>query len=428
MIVVLVLAFLLLMLFLGMPVGFALGVAGVTGLWLEGGTDAVISVMSNTPFRTVASFVLTTVPMFILMAEIISRANIVTEVYLAAEKWLGKLPGALAIATVLAGAGMGAMSGSSTAAAACISSIAIPEMRRAGYSLHVSCGVVAVAGTLAIMIPPSVPLVIYGIATETSIGKLLIAGIIPGLITTLVYSIGILIWNKLKPGIMPTGQSYSWAQKITSLKPLWSFVILGTVVIAILYSGIGTPTEAAALGAFGAAVIGLVTRRVNFKGLYDAALQAVKITAMIFTIIIGAMTTSYFFTLTRTVQGVIDFIGTSGIPPWGVIALIMVLYLILGCIMDQIPILLLTLPLTFPLITSLGFDAIWFGIIVTKLAEIGLVTPPVGLSAYVVSATAKAPLDQVFRGTGVMLIFEAFTMALLLTFPIIATWLPSLMK
>lgn len=423
-----ILIFMLVLLVLGMPVGFAMGVAGMIGLYLEGGTGAIASILSNAPYRSAANFALSTVPMFIFMAEIVSRANIVQEVFVAARRWLGKTPGGLAIATVIASAGMGAMSGSSTAAAACMSSIAVPEMRRAGYSLEVAAGVVTVAGTLAIMIPPSIPLVIYGLVTETSIGKLLIAGIVPGIMTALVYSGGILVWNKLRPGVMPVGQAYSYREKFASLKPLWAFLILGSVVIITLYTGIGTPTEAAAIGAFGAAVIALVTRRIDLKGLYSAALQTAKITTMIFTIIIGAMVVGYFFTLTQTAQNLIAFIGTLSIPHWFIIGLLVILYLILGCMMDQIAILLLTLPLTFPLVVSMGYDPIWFGVIVTKLAEAGLVTPPVGMNAYVVSATIRVPLEQVFKGTGVMLMFEFITLCLLLAFPIIATWLPSLMK
>lgn len=428
MIVALIILFLLFLMFVGMPVGFAMGVSGMVGLFFKGGPDAILSIMSNAPYRTAANYALSTVPMFIFMAEIVSRANIVREVFVAAERWLGRIPGGLAIATVIASAGMGAMSGSSTAAAACMSAIAIPEMRKAGYSLPVSAGVVTVSGTLAIMIPPSIPLVIYGIVTETSIGKLLIAGIIPGLMTTLIYSVGIVLWNKVKPGVMPVGRSFSMKEKLDSLRPLWAFLILGSIVIVSLYAGIATPTEAAAVGAFGAAIVSLLMRRIDLKGLYEAALSTAKITTMIFTIIIGAMVCGYFFTLTQAAQNMVSFIGASQIPAWAIMACLVVLYLILGCIMDQIAILLLTLPLTFPLVMNLGYDAIWFGIIVTKLAEIGLVTPPVGMNAYVVSATVKVPLDQVFRGTGVMLSFEAITLAILLAFPVIATWLPSLMK
>ncbi|MDD2737225.1 MAG: TRAP transporter large permease [Desulfuromonadaceae bacterium] len=417
----------LLLFALGMPVGFAMGVAGVIGLFWEGGLQAVYSIMSNTPFRSVASINLSTVPLFIFMAEMVARGNIASDVFGAAQKWIGKTPGGLAYATVAASAGMGAMSGSSVAAAASLSSITIPEMRKAGYDAQVAAGVVTVAGTLAIMIPPSIPLVIYGIVTETSTGKLLMAGILPGILTAVSYCIGILLWRRFKPGVFPDGYSYSWKEKFASLKPLWAFLILGTIVIVTLYSGIGTSTEAAAVGAMGAAVITVLSRRATFRDVYQAALSTAKLTTMIFTIIVGAMILGYFFTLSQTPQNLVKAIGDSGIPAWGVMGLVVVLYLFLGCVMDQVAVLLLTLPLTFPLVTQLGFDAIWFGIIVTKLAEIGLITPPVGMNAYVVSATAKIPLDVVFRGTVVMLAFEIITMIFLLAFPIISTWIPSLM-
>lgn len=424
----LVLFLLILLLFLGMPVGFALGVSGLTGLLLEGGTNIFTSILSTVPYRSVANYSLATVPLFIFMAEVIAKANIVGDIFKIIQKWVGSIPGGLAITTVIASAGMGAMSGSSTASAACMSSLAVPEMCRAGYKLPVAAGVVTVAGTLAIMIPPSIPLVIYGIVTETSIGKLLIAGIIPGLMTTLIYSTGILAWGKIDKGSMPKSQSYTWKEKFEGIQDLWPFLVLVTLVIGSMYTGLATATEAAAVGAAGAVVISLIIRRINARGIFEAAMRTVKTTTMIFTIIIGAMIFGYFFTMTQVAQKLISFIAASGIPNLLIILILVVFYLILGCMLDVIAILLLTLPLTFPLVTSMGYDPIWFGIIVTKLCEIGLVTPPVGMNAYVVSGTINAPLELVFKGTGVMLSFEAVTLILLLCFPIISTWLPSFMK
>lgn len=419
---------LLFLIFVGMPVGFAMGTSGLIGLMLVGGSSAVSSIMSTVPYRTVASFTLTTIPMFILMAEFISESRIVKELFDAAQKWLGRIPGGLAIATVIASAAMGAMSGSSTATAATMSSITVPEMRKAGYKTEVATGVVAVAGTLAIMIPPSIPLVIYGITTETSIGKLLIAGIIPGLLTALVYSVGILIWNKVSPGVMPGSKAYSWKEKINALRPLQAFLVLIFIVIGALYTGIATPTESAALGASGALIISLAYRRIDIKGIYQAVFRTAKSTTMIATIIMGAMVFGYFLTLTQATQNAINFIGQLNVPNMVILVFIILLYVALGCILDQIAILLLTLPLTFPLMTGLGYDAVWFGVIATKLAEIGLVTPPVGMNVYVVGATTKVPLEKIFKGTGVMLLMEVITLALLIIFPAIATWLPSNVK
>ena len=414
------------MLIIGVPVGFALGISGLVGLYLVGGIDAVRGVMDTVPYRTAASYTLTTVPMFILMAELISESGIVKEIFSATQKWTERLPGGLAISSVLASAGMAAMSGSSTASAAALSSIAAPEMIRHGYRTHVAAGIITVAGTLAIMIPPSIPLVIYGIVTENSIGQLLIAGIIPGLMTAGVYIIGIVFWSKMRPGDMPLSSSvYNWAERFSSLKPLWAFIILATIVVGSIYSGLATPTEAAAVGAFGALVLPLLRRQLGWHGVREAFYKTVSVTTMIFMIIIGAMIFGYFLTLTQAAQMLIAFISESHSSPGLVLFMIVVLYLILGCFLDVIAILLITLPLVYPLMMSLGYHPIWFGVIVVKLIEIALITPPLGMNAYVVSASTKIPLEQVFRGTVIMLCFEFVTLALLIFIPDLVTWLPS---
>jgi tripartite ATP-independent transporter DctM subunit len=427
--IVLVTVFLLvLFLFLGMPVAFSLGLSGVIGLLLAGGPDAVYSVLFTVPYRTAANYTLTTVPMFILMAQLVSVSGIVSEVFTAARLWLERLPGGLAIASVLASAGMGAMSGSSTASAAAMASITVPEMIKHGYNASVAAGVISVAGTLAIMIPPSIGLVLYGIITENSIGKLLIAGIIPGLMTATTYCLGIITWNRLKPGIMPaTTNRYTWGQRFIALRPLWAFIILALLVIGSMYLGWATPTESAAIGAFGALTLSLFRRRLGWKEFQQAVVRTIEITAMIFMIIIGAMIFGYFLTLTQTTQKMIVVIAGLHFPPWLVLGLILVLLISLGCMLDQLAIMLITLPLIYPLVINLGYDPIWFGVICMKVGEIGLVTPPVGMNAYVVSASTGVPLDQVFRGIGFMLIFEIISLALLLAFPGLTTWLPSMM-
>ena len=426
--VVLAIFLLLLLLFLGMPVAFSLGLSGIAGLLLTGGPEAVYSVLYTVPYRTAANYTLTTVPMFILMAQLVSAGGIVTEVFTAARLWLARLPGGLAIASVFASAGVGAMSGSSTASAAAMAAITIPEMQKHGYSTPVAAGVVTVAGTLAIMIPPSIGLVLYGIITENSIGKLLIAGLIPGLLTALIYCLGIILWNKVRPGVMPpTTHRYSWGRRWRALRPLWAFIVLAVLVIGSMYLGWATPTEAASVGAFGALIIPLVRKRLGWADIKWAVVKTIEITTMIFTIIIGAMIFGYFLTITQTTQKLILFIGNLSLPPWSVLALILVLLVALGCMLDQLAILLITLPLVYPLVMELGYDPIWFGVICIKVGEIGLVTPPVGMNAYVVSASTGIPLDQIFRGLAVMLLFEFVSMALLLSFPALTTWLPSMM-
>ncbi len=415
-------------LLIGAPVGFALGLSGVIGLYLVGGVDAVCGVMNTVPYRTAASYTLTTVPMFILMAELISESGVVKELFSAAQKWLDRLPGGLAIASVFASAGMAAMSGSSTASAAALASISIPEMIRHGYKTYVAAGVITVAGTLAIMIPPSIPFVIYGAVTENSIGKLLIAGVIPGLMTASVYTVGIIIWSKVCPNDMPRSSSkYSWRERWQSIRDLWAFAILASMVLVSMYLGLATPTEAAAVGAFGALVIPLLRRQIALQGIRKAIHKTIEVTTMIFMIIIGAMIFGYFLTITQAAQGLISYIGGLHTSRTMVLCLLVVMYLILGCFLDVIAILLITLPLVYPLVISLGYDAIWFGVIIVKLIEIALITPPLGMNAYVVSASSKIPLEYVFRGTIVMLLFEGVTLGVLLYFPSISTWLPSMM-
>ncbi|MCL4442427.1 MAG: TRAP transporter large permease [Firmicutes bacterium] len=417
----------IILLALGMPVGLALGVAGSAGLFLVGGWDTLLGIVSTTPYRSVASVTMATIPLFIFMAELVSSGGLARSLFDACTRFTGRLPGGVAIATVLANAGFGAMSGSSLAAAGAMSSVAMPELRRSGYSPSIASGVIAVAGTLAIMIPPSIPLVIYGITTETSIGQLLIAGIVPSLLTALVYSIGIIVWGRILPGTVPKGKAYSWKEKLLSLRDLWGFLIIVGFIFFTLYGGVATPSEVAAIGATITLIFLLVTRQIGIKGIVEALVRTLKASAMIFLIIVGAMIFGYYLTVSQVAQGLIAFISQSSVPSWGVMFFLVILYLILGCLLDQVAILLITLPLTFPLVTSLGYDPIWFGIIVTKLAEIGLITPPVGMNCYVVSGATGVPLEDVFRGSGMMLAFEAITLALLLFFPVISTWLPSTM-
>lgn len=419
----------LVFLFLGMPVAFSLGTAGAIGLYIFGGSDAVLGILGTVPYRSAAHYTLSTLPMFILMAQFISVSGIVDDIFVAAQRWLEGLPGGLAITTIFAAAGMAAMSGSSTASAATLSTMAVPQMIKHGYSARVATGVVTVAGTLAIMIPPSIAFVLYGIITETSIGQLLIAGIIPGILTAAMYCVGVLIWSKAAPGSMPPSTNmYSWKDRVDSLKPLWPFLFLASIVIGSMYGGLATPTEAAALGAFGSLVIPMALRRMSKKNFSTAVVSSMKSTTMIFTIIIGAMIFGYFLTITESTQHLVAYIGGLEVNRWWIMIAIVVMYLILGCVMDQVAILLITLPMVFPLIVSLGFDPIWFGVICTKTAEIGMASPPVGMNAFVVSATTKVPLEDVFRGTWPLLAVDVVSLALLLAFPLLSTWLPSTMN
>jgi C4-dicarboxylate transporter, DctM subunit len=414
-------------LILGMPVAFALLSSGAIGLFVTD-IDSMFSILTTAPYRTAASFTLSTIPLFIFMAEILARGGFAKDLYKACYIWIGHLSGGLAISSVLASALMGAMSGSTTATAAAMSRIAIPEMDRYGYNRRISTGVIAFGGTIAIMIPPSIPLVIYGILTENSIGKLLIAGILPGILTAIILCIAIYLRSRLNPTWTPLVKPYSWKERFKSLSSLWSVLLIIIIVIGSIYTGFATATESAALGATGATLIGIITRRLNFRLFLQALRDTIKTTSMIFLIIIGAMVFGYYLTITGASNAVIDNVTSLPLPSFGILLVILLIYLILGFFMDGIAILLLTLPLTYPIISSLGYDPIWFGILVIFMGEIGLVTPPLGLNAFIVSSISKEPIENVFKGVTFFLVCAFLILVLLVAFPGISTWLPSNLK
>ncbi|KAB2336217.1 TRAP transporter large permease [Cytobacillus depressus] len=428
MIVAIPLILLLLFIATGMPIAFSMAISGAVGLILIGGLDLFLGIAQTTPYENAAVFLFTTIPMFILMAELMTASNMTKDLFYASNKWLGHLPGGLGIATVLAGAGLGAISGSSTAAAATLATSAVPEMKKYGYKTHFAMGVASMSGTLAIMIPPSIVLILYGIITETGVGGLLIAGIIPGILTALGYMVTIYFWVKRKPDVAPKlVEKPSISERFRSLKTVWPALILMTVVIGGIYSGIVTSTEAGAFGAFATIVIALSMRRLTFKNTQNAFQRTLKSTAMIMTIIIGAMIFGYFLTVSQVTQDVIHIIVDSGMSKWLVLTFVVILYLILGVFMDQVAILILTLPFTFPLMISLGFNPIWFGIIVTKTAEIGLVTPPVGMNVFVASGAAGVSTSEGFRGVTRFVIADLIILLILILFPFLSTWLPGMM-
>ncbi len=419
---------LLVLLALGVPVAFSLALTGSIGLIVTHGPDVLLNQLKTIPYRSVASGTLATIPLFILMAEFVNQGGIARQLFDAANKWLGRLPAGVAIATVFSSAGFGAISGSSTAASGTFSRAAIPEFKRLGNGLSAATGLIAVSGTLAVMIPPSVPLVMYGIITENSVGKLLLAGFVPGIMTAIVYSLGLIIWARMDPETLPRGENFSWQEKIKALKEIWGFLVIASSIVISLYSGFATATEIAGIGAGVALVLSLLTKKLNARKIYLALVSTIKTFTMIMTIIVGAMIFSYFLALNKAPQAIVAAIANSGLPPFGILLLIIFLYFVLGCFMDQIAILIITLPLTYPIVRSLGVDPIWYGILVVKMVEIGLVTPPMGLNVYVTSGATGVPVETVFRGTGYMLLFELVALGLLLMFPQIATWLPSLVK
>ncbi|MEQ8490460.1 MAG: TRAP transporter large permease [Marinovum algicola] len=406
----------------GMPIGFAMGIAGTVGLYLIGGLNLALGILSVAPYRNTASWLLTAIPLFILMAEILSASRISSDMFRAANKWVGHLPGGLAVATVFTSAGFGAVSGSSTAATATMARTVAPEAQRYGYDRGMIVGTVAAAGTLSIMIPPSVVLMVYGIITETSIGGLFIAGILPGLVTALSFAGITMVWATLNRDLAPPVHSHGWRERFASLRDVWPVVLLFVFVVAGIYSGAVTVTEAAAVGCFGAIMIAAVLlRRMGWREFMGALERTTRPTAMIFTIIIGAHIFGYFVTLTMAPQALVSYVQGLEIGPGVVILILILIYILLGCVMDQLAILILTMPIVFPMVMELGYSPIWFGILVTKTVEIGLITPPIGMNVFVASSITGVPLKRVFVGVLPFVLAEFAVLALIAFFPEIVT-------
>jgi tripartite ATP-independent transporter DctM subunit len=388
----------------------------------------VLGVLQTTPFSAASSYELISVPMFVLMAEFVILSGVADSLFKAAATWVGRVPGGLGMATAIAGAGFGAISGSSTASAATLSATTIPAMLKQGYEPQLACGVVAISGTLAMLIPPSIALVLYGIIADVSIGQLLVGGVIPGIVVTfaIMATVYYLVWRD--PSRAPLGQSYSLKEKLLSLKVVWPMLILFMAVTGFIYTGIATPTEASGLGAFGAFVLAWQAKKINLQSTTDALTRSAHTSCMIVLIILGAHIFGYFFTLTQTTQELVKWIGALDVSRWVVMAMILFGYLILGCLMDQIAILILTVPIVLPLVKALGFDPIWFGVIVIVTAEVGMVTPPVGLNVFVVSRYTGRPLAEIFQGVMPHVVAHILVIALFVVFPEIILWLPSTMK
>ena len=416
-------------LLLGVPIAFSLATAGIVGIYLIGGDwNVVLRILGTTPFGAAAEYVLTTIPMFILMAYFTASGGLARDLYTAGAHWLSPVKGGLAIATVFACGIFGAMSGASLAAAAVMSSIAMPEMRRHGYSDELAAGAIGIGATLDILIPPSVGMVIYGITTQTSIGKLLIAGVVPGIIVAVFLVIAIAVWVRVRPAHAPETYVVPARERWASLGRIWASLLLIALVIALLYTGVATPTEVGALGAFLAAVIGVAFGRLTWAGALDAVRRTIKTSALIFMILIGATVFGYYMAMSQIPQHVVATVGGLNLNRWVVMIGIVVAYFVVSMFMDELPLLLLTLQLTFPLITSLGFDPIWFGVMSMLMVSMGLVFPPVGMIAFVVSSNGNVSLLKVYKGTSILMIALVLTTALIMVFPEIVLWLPNRMK
>lgn len=412
-------------------IGVALGVVSFVGIWAIRGPDVAITMLGTTPFEFAAHWSLSAIPMFLLMGAVAYHSRITTEIFKVAELWLGGLPGGLAVAANWACAGFSAASGASIATAAAMGRITIPEMIRAGYDKGLATGVVASSGTLGIMIPPSIAMVLYGIFAEVSITKLFIAGVLPGVLTATVYALMIMIRCKVNPELAPKKpMTVSWGDRFRSLAGIWPLAVLLVGLIGGLYGGIVTATEAGALGAILSIAIAAFRGRMSVRILTLSVVEALTNTARIFFIAVAAVLLSRFLTLSGMPGFLIDLIGSWAADPLLLILATALIYLLLGMFLDPIGLMLITLPLFIPLFEALDFDMIWFGILVIKFIEIGLITPPVGMNVYVIKSVVgkEVPLETIFRGVGWFLLCELFIMAALVKFPAISLMLPSLMN
>jgi C4-dicarboxylate transporter, DctM subunit len=414
---------------LRVPVGMAMGLVGITGFGYLTGLAPALKLVGQTTMRTVTDYSFGVIPMFLLMGAFVSVSGISRELFRAANTIVGHWKGGLGIATIAACGGFAAISGSSVATAATFSAVAYPEMRRFGYPQSFATGVIAAGGTLGAMLPPSTVLAVYGIITEQDIGKLFIAGIIPGLLAMTMYMITIALIGRLAPGFLPQGKPLSWRERFAGLKAIWAPVLLFIFVIGGLY-GLPflprfTPAEAGGVGATGAFLIGVVTGRLDKDKILAALLQATRTAAAVFTVLIGALIFGYFLTVTQTPQKVTEFLTSLGIGSYGVLAVIMLMYLVLGCLMDAMAMIILTVPIIFPVVSHLGFNPIWFGIIIVMTVELGLIHPPVGMNVFVIKSVVKdVSFSTIFKGVLPFVATDLVRLVILITFPVLATWLP----
>uniref|UniRef100_UPI003B3B999A TRAP transporter large permease n=1 Tax=Rhodopseudomonas sp. TaxID=1078 RepID=UPI003B3B999A len=374
---------------LRVPVGMAMGLVGATGFGYLTGLEPALKLVGQTTMRTVTDYSFGVIPMFLLMGAFVSASGISRELFHAGNTFVGHWKGGLGIATIGACGGFAAISGSSVATAATFSAVAYPEMRRFGYPQSFSTGVIAVGGTLGAMLPPSTVLAVYGIITQQDIGKLFIAGIVPGLLAIVMHMITIWIIGVSKPGFLPAGPKASWSERAAELKNVWAPIVLFLFVIGGLYGGFFTPTEAGGVGASGAFILGVLRGRLDRAKIREALLSATRTAAAVFTVLIGALLFGYFLTITQSPQKLTEFLTGLGVGRYGVLALIMVMYLVLGCLMDAMAMIILTVPIIYPVIVHLGFDPIWFGIIIVMTAELGLIHPPVGMNVFVIKSVVK---------------------------------------
>lgn len=416
------------MMLIRVPIGVCLGLVGIGGFaWLNGWWPA-LGLLVHSPIRTVTDFNFSVIPMFILMGVIVSRSGMSRELFRAAAAWLGHLPGGMAMATVFACGGFAAINGSAIATAATMTSVALPEMRRFGYSPGLSMGVIAAGGTLGPMIPPSVLFVLYAILVDEDISKLFIAGILPGLLAIVLYCVVIQLVYWMRPHLLPRGPRASMAERMASLREIWATVLLFVVVMGGIYGGFVTVVEAASLGVMGALLIGVARGRLPWAVILESLVEALRTSAAIFMLIIGVFLFQYFLAVTQTSQQLAAWLTQLPYTPIVIMSFIVIGYLLAGTFIDEVATMLLTVPILYPVVTQLGFDPIWFGVIVVMTATIGMIAPPVGMICFILNSMERSvSLMQIYRGVLPFVVADLVRLALLVAFPAIALYLPKSM-
>ena len=414
---------------LRMPLAFSMGIVGIVGIGLTRGWMPALASTAQVVQETGFAYTLSVIPLFILMGNFVARAGLAHELFHAAYTFIGHRRGGLAHATIAACAGFGAICGSSIATAATMSKVAYPSMKKLGYSDALSTGVIAAGGTLGIMIPPSTIMVIYGIVTETHIGKLFAAGVIPGILTAILLMVAVVIMTSRVPEHAPAGEKFTWTQRMEALRGIWGVLFLVFVVLGGIYGGIFTATEGAGMGAAGAFLFAWARKALTWDSLIGILVVSARTTGMLFTLLIAATVFANFVNFTTMPGDLKEWITHLGLSPVMVVGAMMVIYIILGTVMEELTMVLLTIPLFFPIVMQLGFDPVWFGVLIVMVIQIGLISPPVGMNLFVLNTLLpKVGLGTIFRGCWPFVAMQVVTLAILLFFPSLSLYLPSLMN
>lgn len=414
------------MMALRVPIGIAMGVVGIGGFAAVAGWQPALNLLAQSPIRTITDFNLTLIPFFILMGVLATNSGISRELFRAGQAWLGQFRGGMALSTIAACGGFAAICGSSVATAATMTKIALPEMRRIGYSDRIATGTIAAGGTLGILIPPSVVLAVYAYITEQDVSRLFIAGVIPGLLAILMYMVTVRVAYARS---LPDGARFVASEAFASLRGIWAVVLLFIAIIGSMYLGLVTATEAAAAGSVLTALVGILRGRLDMARILDSLIEALRTSVAIYTVLIGAILFGYFLTITQTPQKITALLVGLDLGAYGTLALILCLFLVLGCILDAMAMIILLVPIVYPVVTQLGFDPIWFGVVVVMTVELGLITPPVGMNVFVINSIARdVSLVTIFRGVIPFVLSDIVRLILLVAFPAIVLYLPMTMK